>query len=100
MIDKGIVRGSEAQAKPLIVGVDTVYVHTNIEQVTTDEEWNSVEGLYQYNEIQYDKNEYTQIMSENITSLFDYSTELLYQVCLLELGIDESDVQGGEENGL
>lgn len=96
MIDKGIVRGSESQAKPLIVGVDTVYVHTNIEQVATDD--NS--EVYQYNEIQYDKDEYTQIMSENITSLFDYSTELLYKVCLLELGIDESDVQGGEENGL
>lgn len=100
MIDKGIVRGSESQAKPLIVGIDTVYVHTNIEQVTTDTEGNSVEGLYQYNEVQYDKNEYIQIMSENITNLCDYSTELLYMVCLLELGIDESDVQGGEENGL
>ena len=96
MIDKGIVRGSESQAKPLIVGVDTVYVHTNIEQVATDD--NS--EVYQYNEIQYGKDEYTQIMSENITNLYDYSTELLYKVCLLELGIDESDVQGGEENGL
>lgn len=100
MKDIGIVKGSEAQAKPIVVGFDTVYVHTNIEQVTTDTEGNSVEGLYQYNEVQYDKDEYTQIMSENITNLYDYSTELLYKVCLLELGIDESDVQGGEENGL
>lgn len=69
MIDKGIVRGSESQAKPLIVGVDTVYVHTNIEQVTTDAEGNSVEGLYQYNEVQYDKDEYIQIMSEKNTAL-------------------------------
>ena len=27
-------RGSEAQAKPLVVGKDTVYVHTNIEHIT------------------------------------------------------------------
>lgn len=38
--------------------------------------------------------------TNDITNLCDYSTELLYKVCLLELGIDESDVQGGEENGL
>ena len=69
MIDKGIVRGSESQAKPLIVDVDTVYVHTNIEQVTTDAEGNTVEGLYQYNEIQYTKDEYIHLLSEKNISL-------------------------------
>lgn len=100
MKDMGIVTGSKEQAQPLIVGVDTVYVHTEIKPVEKDTEGKDVEGLFQYHEVQYDKDEYTQIMSENITNLCDYSTELLYMVCLLELGIDESDVQGGEENGL
>lgn len=69
MIDKGIVQGSESQAKPLIVGVDTVYVHTNITKVETDAEGKAVEGLYQYNEVQYDKDEYIQFMSEKNTAL-------------------------------
>ena len=69
MIDKGIVQGSESQAKPLIVGVDTVYVHTNITKVETDAEGKTVEGLYQYNEVQYDKDEYIQFMSEKNTAL-------------------------------
>lgn len=63
MRDMGIVQGSAAQAVPLIVGVDTVYVHTNIEPVPPDEERGN-EGLYQYREIQYDKDEYIQLMSE------------------------------------
>ena len=69
MIDKGIVQGSERQAKPLIVGVDTVYVHTNITKVETDAEGKAVEGLYQYNEVQYDKDEYIQFMSEKNAAL-------------------------------
>ena len=69
MIDKGIVQGSESQAKPLIVGVDTVYVHTNITKVETDAEGKAVEGLYQYNEVQYDMDEYIQFMSEKNTAL-------------------------------
>ena len=69
MIDKGIVQGSESQAKLLIVGVDTVYVHTNITKVETDAEGKAVEGLYQYNEVQYDKDEYIQFMSEKNTAL-------------------------------
>lgn len=81
MIDKGIVRGSESQAKPLIVGVDTVYVHTNIEQVTTDTEGNSVEGLYQYNEVQYDKDEYIQIMSEKNAALEAEITSTQLALC-------------------
>lgn len=81
MIDKGIVRGSESQAKPLIVGVDTVYVHTNIEQVTTDAEGNSVEGLYQYNEVQYDKDEYIQIMSKKNAALEAEITSTQLALC-------------------
>ena len=81
MIDKGIVRGSESQAKPLIVGVDTVYVHTNIEQVKTDAEGNAVEGLYQYNEVQYDKDEYIQIMSEKNAALEAEITSTQLALC-------------------
>lgn len=63
MRDMGIVQGSATQAVPLVVGFDTVYVHTDIEPVPPDEERDN-EGLYQYREIQYDKNEYIRLMSE------------------------------------
>lgn len=60
MKDMGIVQGSPEMAVPLIVGKDTVYVHTSIEQVP-DTEGNMV---WQYHEIQYDKDEYIRLLSE------------------------------------
>lgn len=67
MIDKGIITGSEEQAKPLIVGKDTVYVHTNIKKLQTDTDEIEVDELYQYHEIQYDKDEYITLMSDELT---------------------------------
>lgn len=59
MKDMGIVCGSETQAKPVVVGVDTVYEHTDITQVTEpDEQGNIPEGLFRYHEYQYTKDEY------------------------------------------
>lgn len=64
MKNMGIVQGSAEQAQELIVGIDTVYVHTNIVPVTQDAEGNPVEGLFQFNEVQYDKDEYIKVMAE------------------------------------
>ena len=50
----GIVQGSLAQAKPLIIGKNTVYVHNNIVEKTDDKG----KIYYEYEEIQYDKDEY------------------------------------------
>lgn len=58
MIDVGRVQGSKEMAKPLIVGKTTVYVHTDIVKIDTDNEGNPTDNLYEYNEIQYDKLEY------------------------------------------
>lgn len=58
MKDCGVVCGSKEQAKELIVGKDTVYVHTNIEEATGEKG----EKLFQYHEIQYDKDEYIELM--------------------------------------
>lgn len=55
------VRGSAAQAKPLVVGKDTVYVHTNIERIVDSEM-----DEYQYDEIQYEKDEYIEQMSASL----------------------------------
>lgn len=56
----GIVRGSLEQAKPLIIGKTTVYVHNNISE-KTDEEGKI---YYEYEEIQYDKDEYLKKMCD------------------------------------
>jgi len=63
MRDMGIIQGSKAQAVPLIVAVDTVYVHTDIKKLETDAEGNPTDNLYEYHEIQYNKDEYIALLS-------------------------------------
>lgn len=64
MIDMGYVTGSKVQAEELIVGTDTVYVHTDIQKLNeTDDNGNPIE-LYKYHEIQYQKDEYVKLMAE------------------------------------
>lgn len=55
-IIKGVY-GSIEQTKSIIVNVDTVYIHSNIQKVE------EIENLYQYDEIQYTKDEYIQLMA-------------------------------------
>lgn len=69
MKDMGIIQGSAAQAVPLIVGKDRVYVHTDITPVTQDNQGNPVEGSFQYHEIQYEKDEYIELMSKQSQEL-------------------------------
>ena len=73
MKDIGIVQGSPEMAVPLIVGKDTVYVHTDIQQVQ-DAEGNMV---WQYHEIQYDKDEYIRLLSEKNDELDEIVNTLL-----------------------
>lgn len=81
MKDMGIITGSENQAQPLIVGVDTVYVHTDIKPVTKDAEGKDVEGLFQYHEVQYDKDEYIHLMSEKNVELEEELTNTQEALC-------------------
>lgn len=78
----GIVRGSAAQAVPLVVGNTVVYVHTDIKQAT-DENGDPVDNMYEYYETQYGKNEYIQLISEKNTSLESQLTET--QMALAEI---------------
>ena len=56
------VQGDFEQAQPLIVGKDTVYVHSNIRKYVDDKGF----SYYVYDEIQYDKDEYLlKIFNEN-----------------------------------
>lgn len=65
MIDVGVIRGSKEQAKELIIGADTVYVHSDIKLVETEDD----SEVYQYNEVQYTKDEYIHLLSEKNTTL-------------------------------
>ena len=65
MIDVGVIRGSKEQAKELIIGTDTVYVHSDIKLVKTEDD----SEVYQYNEVQYTKDEYIHLLSEKNTTL-------------------------------
>ena len=75
MKDMGIIQGSAEQAVPLIIGKDTVYVHTDIEQVFKDNEGKSVDNLFRFHEIQYEKDEYIKKLSEENTNLMLASAE-------------------------
>lgn len=65
MLKVGLVHGDAEQAVPLVVGVDTVYVHTDIQANTqTDPVTGETRTDYTYQEVQYGKDEYIQIMAE------------------------------------
>ena len=62
------VQGSSQQAQTLIVNKDTVYVHTNIVKAK-DKEGNVIDNLYVYDEVQYTKDEYIQMIAEKNETL-------------------------------
>ena len=81
MIDCGYVTGSKEQAVELIVGIDTVYVHDDIQLLKKkDEQGNPVE-VYQYHEVQYDKDEYIKVMSEKNSELENQLTDTQLALC-------------------
>lgn len=59
MRNMGKVTGDIEQAQPIVFGKDTVYVHSNI--VLLDN------GLYEYDEIQYEIYEYMAILQQQVT---------------------------------
>lgn len=99
MKDMGLVRGSKDSSQPLIIGKDIVYIHTNIRKISLeelkkefpnrDEERLKFIDEYEYNEIQYTKDEYIKIQAELNKANQDQITEL--QLALTELS------EGGTE---
>ncbi len=75
----GIVHGNIEQARPLVIGKDTVYVHTDITPVEIDGE--IVEGLFSYNEVQYGKDEYIELMAERNEMLGRDITDTQLALC-------------------
>lgn len=79
------VTGSGAQAKPLIVGKTTVYVHEDITPVTEPDPVTQEvpEDLYTYKEIQYEKDEYIKLMADKNADLEKQVTDI--QMALTEV---------------
>lgn len=85
MIDMGIVHGGEAQAQPIVVGKTTVYVHTDIEPVETDDG----HAEYQYHEIQYTKDEYIKLFAEQTPKkLEDQQAQIDYIAMMTDVDFD------------
>ena len=82
MKDYGRVRGSKEQAKPLIIGKDTVYIHTDIVDVEDDQ--------CEYNEVQYGKDEYIQLISERAKAetadISEMMLDIDFRISNIELG--------------
>ena len=84
----GIVHGNTPQAKPIVIGKDTVYIHTDIQPVIEDGE--IVENLFSYHEVQCSYQEYLQMFNdETNTALADtdaFNVDQELRITLLELG--------------
>ena len=81
MIDCGYVTGSKEQAVELIVGIDTVYVHDDIQLLKKEGEHGNPVEVYQYHEVQYDKDEYIKVMSEKNSKLENQLTDTQLALC-------------------
>lgn len=77
------VTGSAEQAIPLIVGIDTVYIHTNIREIEVEISDGVFQTQYQYDEYQYTKDEYIKLLSEKNELLESQLTDT--QLALLEI---------------
>lgn len=78
MKDYGRIRGSKAQAIPLIVGKDTVYVHSDIVEIDENES--------EYNEVQYGKDEYIKLISEKNDTQESVINELMFEIIPTMIG--------------
>lgn len=83
MKDMGIVTGNGEQAKELVIGKNKVYVHTDITPITVDAIGNEVTDLFQYHEIQYDKDEYIEILANQNKELNSGLTDTQLALCEL-----------------
>lgn len=75
----GKVCGSGEQAKPLIIGKDTVYVHTDIMLVKTD--GRASKEMFSYTEVQYTIEEYLHMMVEKNEALSAELTDTQLALC-------------------
>lgn len=66
MISLKDVWGSKESAQELIIGVDTVYIHSNIRKAEKTDDFIENEDLYVYDEIQMSKDEYLEKLQKEL----------------------------------
>lgn len=77
------VHGSKQASRPIIVDKTTVYVHSNVKEETiTDEISGDTRTEYVYDEIQYTRQEWEQILSDAKSQTED-------SLCQFDSDIDE-----------
>lgn len=81
MKNMGIVQGNSEQAKELVIGKDKVYIHTNITPIAKDARGNEITDLFQYNEIQYNIDEYIEILAKQNADLTTELTDTQLALC-------------------
>ena len=90
----GTVQGNSEQARSLVVGKDTVYVHTDIVPVEKyDHNGKLIEDLFSYTEVQYGKDEYIELMAKQNEKLNSDLTDTQLALCELYEAV------GGTDNG-
>lgn len=72
------VRGSAVQAVPIIVGKDTVYAHTNIHTIDVNNLDGSAYQEYEYDEVQYSKDEYIAYLNSQLLEVQQYIIDNQY----------------------
>ena len=88
MIKLKKVIGSKEASKELVIGKDTVYIHTNIRPYEDkNDEKEEKSDLYIYDEVQMSKDEYLEVKQQEIDlmSKSQSSTEDLLQEIILKV---------------
>lgn len=86
-IDK--VTGSKEASAPLIMNVDTIYVHTNVQKAEVKNELNELleqADMYEYTERQYTYEEYKENHAQIAQILADDANDK-YTLSLIESGV-------------
>lgn len=87
MIKLKDVIGSKEASKELIIGKDTVYIHSNIRPYKDESEEKESSDLFIYDEVQMSKDEYLEIKEKELQMLSNTqsTTEDLLQEIILEM---------------
>ena len=81
------VRGSEIQAVPIIVGKDTVYIHTNIHTVDVENLDGSTHLQYEYDETQFNKDEFLVYLYNQLLIAQQYATGVHLDILSGKVGV-------------
>ena len=89
MVKINKVTGSKEASAPLIMNVDTIYVHTNVQKAEVKNELNELleqSDIYEYTERQYTYEEYKENHAQIAKILADDANDT-YTLTLIESGV-------------